>query len=334
MIRWAEPTYLYLLLIVPLAICGIIILEFLKKRALRKFSDSNLIPSLIESFSQKIHLLKYSLYTLGLVFLIISIARPRWGERMQVYKGKGIDIVIALDASKSMFAQDIKPSRLERAKKDIAYLLDNLRMHQVGLTAFAGDCYVMCPLTTDVDAVKLFLDIIDPNMMPRPGTNIGKALAVSNSLFNPKEDRHKALILFTDGDNLEGDPMPQVNYAEEQGIKIFTIGVGSLEGAPVPEPGTSMSGVTYKKDKEGNIVMTRLSERLLLAIARLTNGRYLRTEGLYINRLIDELDKIEKKEIGGEEYLQLEERYQYFLIVAFVLLFLSTFLSDRRGKWV
>ncbi|MGQ9817225.1 MAG: VWA domain-containing protein [bacterium] len=334
MIRWAEPAYLYLLLIVPLAIFGIIILEFLKKRALRKFSDINLIPLLCESFSRKIYLLKYLLYIGGLVFLIISIARPRWGEKMQVYKGKGIDIVIALDASKSMFAQDIKPSRLEKAKQDIAYLLDNLRMHQVGLTAFAGDCYVMCPLTTDVDAVKLFLNIIDPNMMPRPGTNIGKALAVSSSLFNPKEEKHKALILFTDGDNLEGDPMPQVNYAEEQGIKIFAIGIGSLEGAPVPETSASTSGVTYKKDKEGNIVMTRLSERLLLAIARLTNGRYFRAEGLYINRLIDELDRMEKKEIGGEEYLQLEERYQYFLIVAFVLLFLSTFLSDRKGKWV
>lgn len=334
MIKWAEPSYLYLLFVVPIAIVCIIILGFLKKKALQKFSDASLIPGLIESFSQRLYLLKFLFYILGFIFLIISLARPRWGERMQIYKGKGIDIVIALDASKSMFAQDIQPTRLERAKQDITYLLDNLGTHQVGLTAFAGDCYVMCPLTTDVDAVKLFLDIIDPNMMPRPGTNIGKALAVSNTLFNPKEETHKALILFTDGDNLEGDPMPQIDYAAEHGIRIFTVGIGSAEGAPVPETNISTGSVAYKKDKDGNIVITRLAERLLLAIARLTNGRYFRTDGLYINRLIDELNKIEKKEIGGEEYLQLEERYQYFLIVAFVCLFLSIFLSDRRGKWL
>ncbi|MEO0156579.1 MAG: VWA domain-containing protein, partial [candidate division WOR-3 bacterium] len=175
-------------------------------------------------------------------------------------------IVIALDASKSMYAQDIKPSRIERAKQDIAYLLDNLRTHQVGITAFAGDCYVMCPLTTDIDAAKLFLDIIEPNMIPRPGTNIARAIEVSSSLFNPKEETHKALILFTDGDNLEGDPMPALDRAIEQGIKIFTVGIGTPEGAPIPE--SSTGGVVYKKDKDGNIVMTRLADRLLLLIAR------------------------------------------------------------------
>jgi len=334
MIKWAEPEYLYLLFVIPVIICGIVILILLKKRALKRFADTDLISLLVESFSHKLFILKSFLFVLGLIFLIISLARPRWGEKLQVYKGSGIDVVIALDASKSMFAQDIKPSRLERAKQDITYLLDNLGTHQVGLTAFAGDCYVMCPLTTDVDAVKLFLDIIDPHMIPRPGTNIGKALAVSNSLFNPKEETYKALILFTDGDNLEGDPTPQVDYASEQGVRIFTVGIGSLEGSPVPETGSSAGSITYKKDKEGNIVMSRLAERLLLTLAKVTNGRYFRADGLYINRLIDEIDKMKKKEIGGGEYVQFEERYQYFLIFAFLFFFLSIFLSDRRGRWI
>ncbi len=332
MIKWAEPSYLYLLLSVPVMIIGLIILYLRKKTALKKFADTGLIPFLIETFNSKLFLIKSILFLFGVIFLIISLARPKWGEKLQIYKGKGIDIVIALDASKSMYAQDINPSRIERAKQDISYLLDNLGTHQVGITAFAGNCYVMCPLTTDIDAAKLFLDIIEPDMMPRPGTNIARAIEVSSSLFNPKEETHKALILFTDGENLEGDPMPALEKAIEDGIKIFTIGIGTPEGAPIPEPSTA--GMTYKKDRDGNIVISRLADRLLLLIARLSNGRFFRTEGPYIERLIDELNAIKKKEFGGGEYIQFEERYQYFLAIAFCLFFLSIFLSDRKGRWI
>ncbi len=332
MIKWAEPSYLYLLLAIPLLVVGVIILHFHKKKILQKFADRQLISFLSNSFDSRIFVLKSLFFILGILFLIISLARPRWGEKLQIYKGKGIDIVIALDASKSMYAQDTKPSRLARAKQDIAYLLDNLGTHQVGITAFAGDCYVMCPLTTDIDAAKLFLDIIDPNAIPRPGTNVGRAIDVSSTLFNPKEDTYKALLLFTDGDNLEGDPTPALNRAIEQGIRIFTIGIGSPEGAPIPE--TSLGSVVYKKDKEGNIVISKLAERLLLLIAKTSNGRFFRTEGLYINRLIDELNQIKKKEFGGGEYVQLEEKYQFFLIFSFAFFFLSVFLSDRKGRWL
>jgi Ca-activated chloride channel family protein len=332
LIKWAEPGYLYLLLLIPLIILGLFILYLQKKKALKKFADEGLIPILIESFNGKLFLLKSLLFVISLILLIISLARPKWGEKLQIYKGRGIDVVIALDASKSMYAQDIKPSRLQRAKQDISYLLDNLGTHQVGITAFAGDCYVMCPLTTDIDGAKLFLDIIEPDMIPRPGTNISRAIDVSASLFNPKEETHKALIIFTDGDNLEGDPMPAVQRAIEQGIKIFTIGIGTPEGAPIPE--SSTGGVVYKKDKDGNIVMTRLADRLLLLIARASNGRFFRTEGPYIERLIDELNAIKKKEFGGGEYVQFEERYQYFLVIGFCLMFLSIFLSDRKGRWI
>uniref|UniRef100_A0A7C4TJR8 VWA domain-containing protein n=1 Tax=candidate division WOR-3 bacterium TaxID=2052148 RepID=A0A7C4TJR8_UNCW3 len=332
MIKWAEPKYLYLLSLIPLIVIGFVILYIQKRKGLKKFADAKLIPILIESFSSQLFLLKSALFVLGLTLLIIALARPKWGEKLQIYKGKGIDIVIALDASKSMYAQDIKPSRLERAKQDITYLLDNLGAHQVGITAFAGDCYVMCPLTTDIEAAKLFLEIIEPDIVPRPGTNIGRAIEVSASLFNPKEETHKALILFTDGDNLEGDPAPALDRAIEQGVKIFTVGIGTPEGAPIPEK--TAGGLVYKKDKDGNIVMSRLADRLLLTIARLSNGRYFRTEGVYINRLIDELDRIKKKEFGSEEYVQFEERYQYFLVIAFCFMFLSIFLCDRRGRWL
>jgi len=334
MIKWGAPQFLPFLILIPVLVAVWLIWTIRNKTVLKKFADSETLLRLTDNIRYDLRILKAVLFMIGLTLLITSLARPRWGEKLQLYKGRGIDIVIALDASKSMLAQDIKPSRLERAKSDVSYLLDNLNTHQIGITAFAGECYVMCPLTTDVEAAKLFLDIIDPATIPRPGTNLEKAIAVSASLFNPKEESYKALILITDGDNLEGDPMPAVENARNAGIRIFTVGAGSLEGAPIPEPDNTTGGVNYKKDQDQKIVLSRLADRLLLLVAKATDGRYFRTEGLYVNRLVDELDKMKKKEISGGAYVEFEERYQYFLIPAFILLLLSVALSDRKGKWL
>lgn len=333
MIAWGDRTVLYLLLLIPALAAAWLVLERRRRNALHRLADAATADRLTASVNRHFRTLKNILFVTGLALLGLSLARPRWGEKLQIYKGRGIDIVICLDASKSMFAQDIKPSRLERAKSDIAYLLDNLSTHRVGITAFAGEAYVMCPLTADVDAAKLFLDIIDPNAMPRPGTGLGRAIEVSASLFDPGEDAYKALILVTDGDNLEGDPMPAVDAARNQGIRIFTVGMGSLEGATIPDADRTTGSITYKKDREQKIVISRLADRLLLLIAKAANGRYYRSEGLYVNRLVDELDAMKKKELAGAEYTEYEERYQLFLLPAFILIFLSVAVSDRRGRW-
>ena len=273
------------------------------------------------------------MFVLGFALLVVALARPKWGERLQIYKGKGIDVVIALDASKSMLVQDMKPSRLSRAKTEIALLLENLTGDRVGITAFAGDCYVMCPLTTDVEASRLFLDIISPDVVPKPGTDLEKAILVSNSLFNPKEDTYKALIIYTDGDNLVGDPMAAVDKIRDAGVRMFAVGTGTVEGAPIPEFDRGGNFVSYKKDKDEKIVMSRLAERLLIVLAKATDGRYFRAEGIYVDRLVGELEKIKKKEIGGGEYVDYEERYHYFLLPAFIFVFFGVLLSDRKGKW-
>ncbi len=334
MIAWGNPRYLYLLLLVPVIAVAWLVLEQQKRKSLSRLADAATANRLTGTVRHGLRILKAVMFIIGLILLGVSLARPRWGEKLQIYKGRGIDIVISLDASKSMLAQDIKPSRIEKAKSDISYLLDNLSTHQVGITAFAGEAYVMCPLTTDLDAAKLFLDIIDPNTMPRPGTNLARAVTVSASLFNPKEDAYKALILITDGDNLEGDPMPAVEAAREQGIRIFTVGVGSLEGATIPDADQSTGSITYKKDQDQKIVISRLADRLLLLIAKAAEGRYYRSEGLYINRLVEELDAMRKKELAGAEYAEFEERYQLFLVPAFILLLASLAVSDRRGRWL
>ena len=334
MIKWAAPQYLYLLLVIPVLLAGITINLVRKRIRLRQHIDENLISRITQTTSRRLQSLKLILPVIGLCLLIIALARPKWGEKLQIYEGKGIDVVIALDASKSMFAQDLSPNRLSRAKTEIAQLLDHLSTDRVGITAFAGECFVMCPLTTDIEAAKLFLDIISPAVIPKPGTNLEKAMQVSSSLFNPKEETYKALIIFTDGDNLTGDPASAVDYLKDQGIKLFTIGVGTIEGSPVPELDKAGNFVEYKKDTDDKIVMSRLSERLLIILAKATEGRYFRTEGLYMDKLTAELDKIKKKEIGGGEYVEYEERYQYFLLPAFILIIVGVALSDRRGRWL
>jgi Ca-activated chloride channel family protein len=333
MIKWVMPQYLFLLLLIPFLTAGIIVFMIRQRARLNILADAAMVPRITDSVSRRLQVLKFMLTVFGLSFLIVALARPKWGEKLQIYKGEGIDVVIALDASKSMLAQDIKPSRLSRAKTEITMLLDNLTGDRVGITAFAGECYVMCPLTTDIDAAKLFLGIISPDVVPKPGTNLEKAIQVSNSLFNPQEDTYKALIVFTDGDNLVGDPVSAVDRIKEFGVKLFAVGMGTLEGSPVPELDKQGNFVSYKKDKDDRIVMSRLSERLLIVLTKATDGRYFRTEGNYTDRLVAELDKIKKKEIGGGEYVDYEERYQYFLVPAFVLLFLGLFVNDRKGRW-
>jgi len=318
---------------IPVLIFGVVVYMIRKRGRLRVFADEIMIPRITDSVSRRLQVLRFVLFVFSFAFVVVALARPKWGEKLQIYKGKGIDVVIALDASKSMLVQDMKPNRLSRAKTEIKVLLDNLTSDRVGITAFAGDCYVMCPLTSDIDAAKLFLDIISPELVPRPGTNLEKAIQVSSSLFNPDEDTYKALVIFTDGDNLVGDPMGAVSTLKEEGVKLFAVGVGTLEGSPVPELDKQGNFVSYKKDKEDKIVMSRLTERLLVVLAKATDGRYFRTEGMYVDRLLAELDKIKKKEIGGGEYVEYEERYQYFLLSAFVFLFLGVLLNDRKGRW-
>jgi len=331
MIHWGAPQLLWLLVVVPALSLLLLLGAWLKRRALRSLADPALVPRLTDSRSARWAAVKVACVLSGLALMVVAAARPQWGEKLQVVKGHGIDVVIALDASRSMLAADIPPSRLERAKVQIASLLDNLSGNRVGIVAFAGDAQVMCPLTTDVEAAKLFLDIIDPGNMPRPGTNIQRAVEAAASLFGPAEESSKALVLITDGDNLDGDPGQATRVAVENHIRLFAVGVGTPEGSTIPE--AQATGTSYQKDKDGKIVMSRLGERLLLVMAKATDGRYFRSESINLDALVGALDQVQKKAISGGEYVEYEERYQSFLLPAFLLLFAGILISDRRGAW-
>jgi len=334
LIKWAEPVYLWFLLVVPLGLVLLILRGVNRRRALSRAIDPELVERLTPSLSAGLSTIKGLLLLGALAFLLLAAARPKWGEKLQLYKGKGIDVVIALDGSQSMLAEDVKPSRLVRAKTELASLIDGLAGNAVGIVAFAGDAYVMCPLTTDADAAKLFLDIIGPDMMPVPGTDFGKAIDVAMSLLNPKEMNYKALVLVTDGEDLGKNTAQAIQRAVENHVRIFPVAFATAEGAPIPDYDAQGNLKEYKKDKEGQVVMSRMNERELIVMAQATGGRFLRVEGFTGDRLLAELDRMRKKEIGGGQFTDYVERYQLFLLMALVLFVAGLGLSNRRGAWV
>ncbi|MGQ9708321.1 MAG: vWA domain-containing protein [bacterium] len=326
MINWALPKNLYFLFALPLVFGLLVIFRVLRRRSSERVIEPPLLAQLQSDRRRFLSHLKTGLFFLALVLIAIALARPRWGEKLQLFRGRGIALVVALDASKSMLAEDIKPNRLTQAKAELASLIDELAGNAVGITAFAGDCYVLCPLTTDLNAAKLFLDIISPDLMPVPGTDFGRAIAVSTSLFNPSSHT-KALILVTDGEDLGKNTIQAVMAAKEAGVRVYPVAVSTQEGAPIPEPGES--GMVYKKDKEGNVVISRMDERKLILIAQATGGRFYRLEGFSPSGLAAELEKLKKEELGGGEFSGYVERYQGFLLAGLVLLFLARSLPER-----
>jgi len=339
--RWAQPAYLWALLALPLAAAGAVLAGLLKRRKLTRAVDERLVPVLTASHSPALARLKTALLLAALALLLVAAARPQWGEKLVTYKGRGVELVIALDASKSMLATDVKPTRLERARTGLAALIDELTGNAVGIVAFAGDAHVMCPLTPDVDAAKLFLGIIAPDAMPVPGTDFGRAIDVAMSLFGPGTGRvgrvgegsagSRVILLVTDGDDLGKNTQPAVRRAADTGVRIFPVAFSTVEGAPVPEP--TGQGIAYKKDKAGNVVMSRMNERELILMAQATGGRFLRVEGFSSQRVRDELGRLQKKEIGAGTFTEYAERFQYFLGAALALFVAGLGLSTRRGRW-
>ena len=334
MIKWAEPTFLWFLLVIPVALFLVIMRGLRRRKAMARAIDPELVDRLTPSFSPGFANLKSLLLLLGLAFLLLAAARPKWGERLQMYKGKGIDVVIALDASNSMLAEDVKPSRLVRAKTELSSMIDGLSGNNVGIVAFSGDAFVMCPLTTDADAAKLFLDIIKPDMMPVPGTDFGRAIDVAMTLFNPKEMNYKALVLITDGEDLGKNTAQAIQRAAESHVRIYPVAFATAEGAPIPEYDAQGNLSSYKKDKDGQVVMSRMNERELIVMAQATGGRFLRVEGFSGDRLLAELETMRKKDIGGGAFTDYVERYQIFLLIAFILSVAGLALSNRRGGWI
>ncbi len=332
---WLHPTYLWALAAAPLVVTLFLWAAWRRREALRRLGDPGLVIRLAPVSTRR-RRWKGGLVVLGVLFMAVALAGPRFGSRLREVKREGVDLVIALDVSLSMQAQDVAPNRLERAKNEIKKMLDGLRGDRVGLVIFAGDAFIQCPLTTDYGAVRLFLDVADPSLIPTPGTDFGAALRMALKAFKaPTEDadekRTRALLFVSDGENHVAGVEEIAEEARKENVVIFAAGVGETEGTLIPVYRNGRR-VDYKKDREGRVVTTKLEEDALQKLAE--GGAYFRIArtSSSLSKLSTALERMDKTTFGEEKFEEYEEEYQWPLAVALLLLAAEVFVSDRRRR--
>jgi len=332
MIRFANIHFLYLLVLIPLLVIFFLLAFKFKKRAMQQFASLELLEKLARSTSIKKQIVKVLLLVLAIASLIVAIARPQIGTKLEKVKREGLDIVVAVDVSKSMLAEDIKPNRLEKAKHEISNFIDILEGDRIALVAFAGEAFVQCPLTLDYGAARIFLSIIDTDLIPTPGTAIGNAIKKGIETFNTKSKKNKVMVLITDGEDHTGTAMKYAEQAEKEGIVIYTVGLGSPDGVPIPIYDERGRRVGFKKDENGEVVITKLDEVTLEKIALQTNGKYYRASPgeEELDEIFKKISGMEKQTLESREFTQFEERFQYFLGFALLLLVIEIIITDRK----
>ena len=326
--------YAHFFWLVPLLIIFYIWTFRSRKKALETFAQRHLVSMLTSTVNWRGQKLKAMLKVLAACFLIFALIGPRWGAQWHEIKRQGIDIIVAIDTSKSMLAQDVKPNRLERSKFAVEDLLNLLQGDRIGLVAFAGGSFLQCPLTLDYGAFTIALNAIDTGVIPRGGTSIGSAIRTAITAFEGKAKKYKALILITDGEDHEGDPVKAAEEAAKQGIKVFCVGVGTREGELIPMVDEN-GNMGFLKDREGQVVKSRLDETTLQKVALTTSGGYVRASGAEYGLDVIYNEKIatmEKKELESKLQKRYEERYQIPTAIALGLLCLGAFLSERRRR--
>jgi len=330
--RFANPDYLYFLLLLPVLILLYIINEIRKKWALQRLGDIKLVGSLIPELSKIRPVVKFFLQLIAVTAGIIMLSRPQFGSKIEDVKKQGVEVIIALDVSNSMLAEDIQPDRLTRAKQAISRLVDNLDNDKIGLIVFAGDAYTQIPVTTDYVSAKMFLSTIRPDMVPKQGTAIGVAISLGIRSFSPGEGKSKAMIIITDGENHEDDAITNAEEASKAGIIIHTIGIGSTEGVPVP---VIINGKKdYLKDIDGNTVITKLDEDILKKIAISTNGNYVRASNsnIGLDEIFSEIRKMKKQELESTMYTEYNDQFQIFAAIALFLLLVDFIIMERKNR--
>ena len=335
MLRYDNIDFLYFLALIPLIAIGLYFYNRWQKKSIEKFGDENLVTELMQNHSKARKNIKNTLFIFSIAFLIIGISNPQIGTKMEEVKREGVDLMIAIDLSHSMMAQDIKPNRLERAKQAISRLIDKLEGDRIGLVVFAGEAYVQLPITTDYSAAKLFLSTVNTSIIPTQGTKIGNAIDLCIKSFDQENNQNKAIIIITDGENHDEEAISSAKIAQEQNIYIHTLGMGLTKGGPIPIYNKYGSTSEFRKDREGNVIITKLNEKILKEIAQTGMGTYIRANnsksGLSV--LFDEINKMEKKEIGTMIFTNYKDRFQIFIGISLILLILNLIILQRKNNW-
>lgn len=334
MFKFEHTIYFYGLLAIPIMLLLVIWYFISRKNKLKKLGDANLISSLIPYSSKRKRIVKVILFMLGFSSLIIAICNLQTGSKLTEVKREGADIIVCLDVSNSMLAQDLSPNRLTRAKYALEKMIDNLQGDRLGLIIFAGEAYVQLPITTDYSAAKLFLESIGPDMVPVQGTNIEAAIEKASESFSNDEGKNRAIILITDGENHSSEAVAAAEKAGKSGIMINTIGIGSEKGVPIPliENGVIKG---YRKDKDGQTVITKLNSDVLKIIAGKANGVYVQASqaDIGLNAVLDKIGELDKAQLENKMYTDYEDQFQWFLGLALIFLFIEFLISERVSEW-
>ena len=331
MFRFGNPEYLYFLIILPILFLGFIYLNRKKKKDVEKLGNLKLIKSLMPELSLKRSYLKFWLIFSAVVFGIITLARPQFGIKTEKVDKKGIELVIAIDISNSMLAKDVKPNRLTRAKQIMTRIIDERKGDKVALVVFAGDAFVQMPMTADSQSAKIFLENIDPSIIPVQGTAIGSALTTAINCFSSDKEIDKSIVLITDGENHEGDGAGIAQQAVAAGIQVNVVGIGSLEGSPIP---VSEYSEKFKQDSQGNIVISKFNEQMCEEIAKAGKGRYVHADNTNnaLKGLQEELNKLQTKSIDGVAYSEYDEKFHLFAWCMLILLAIEVCVFDKKNR--
>lgn len=331
MFRFAHIEMLWLLLLIPVFTAAYIALVRRKQRQLRQFGDPELMAELMPNVSRTRPAIKFALLMVALALLIIASARPQYGQKEKTVKRQGIEVMFALDISNSMLTEDVAPNRLDRAKQMLSKLIDQMVDDKVGLIVFAGEAYTQLPITCDYVSAKMFLNTISPELIRVQGTAIGDAIMTSIRSFGSEDsDASRAIILITDGENHEDDAIAAAKAANEKGIKIFVVGIGKPDGSPIPIPGTN----NFRKDRAGNVVVSKLNEEMCREIAAAGQGMYVRCDNTNTatRALQKELNTLATSEFETKIYADYNEQYQGFVVLAFLILLIDFFIFNRKNK--
>ncbi len=327
---FAEPKYLFLILLIPVFFVIQAVVLKLRKRKIRKFGDEELVEQLMPSYSRAKVWLRISLFSLAFLFFSLGMARPQMGAVLKEHTARGAEVMIVLDVSNSMLAEDYSPNRLERAKLAISRVVDKLRDDRIGLVVFAGNSFVQLPITTDYVSAKMFLNSISTGSVPIQGTAMGEAISTALRSFSAQSDKSRAIIVITDGENHEDDPVAAAEQAASMGVRVFTIGVGSPQGTMIP-----LEDGGYLEDRDSNPVVTRLDDKVLQDVAAAGKGLYIHAGNreFGLEPIINEIARMDDEEYNSIVFEEYDELYMYFLAVALFFLLIEMLVGDRRSKY-
>lgn len=329
-----NPYYFYLLALIPVVVLLYIIMQLWKRRARRNFGDPEMLSHLAPERSKIKPVLKLVLALLIIASLSVALVNPKIGSRLETVKREGVDIVFALDVSKSMLAEDVRPNRLAKAKQIISRTLDQLISDRVGIIIYAGQAYPQLPITTDYGAARLFLQTVDTDIIPSQGTAIADALELATRYFDDENQKNRVLVILSDGEDHEKGFEDAAEEAADKGIKIYTIGIGTEKGSPIPEMRSGVN-IGYKRDRSGEVVVSRLNRQNLQQIAELGDGSYLGGTNTRetVNSIIETIEQMEKKEFESQVFADHKDQFQWFLGLALLLLILDIFILERKTQW-